>query len=95
MKKLYNYRASPDDSIDDIAAALENLKLEIANIKKDHEPSEPLVAITLMCAIGDPAYDRVKFMLEREADLTLELTKESLKAVQRKLRHEKEGGNRE
>lgn len=42
-----------------------------------------------MCAIDDPAYDTVKLLLEMEADLTVELTKESLKAAQQKLRHEK------
>ena len=89
LKKFYNYKAGPGDSIDDVTTDLENLKLEIADIKEGHEPSEAMVAIALMCAIDDPAYDTVKFLLEREADLTVELTKESLKAVQQKLRHEK------
>ncbi|MCJ1268936.1 hypothetical protein MMC22_008824 [Lobaria immixta] len=88
-KKFYNYKAGPRDSIDDVATDLENLKLEIADIKEGHEPSEALVAIALMCAIDDPAYDTAKLLLEREADLMVELSKESLKAVQQKLRHEK------
>lgn len=43
-----------------------------------------------MSAIENPVYDTAKFLLERESDLTLEVAKESLKAVQQKLKDEKE-----
>ena len=90
LKRFHTYKAGPDESIDDIATALENIKLEIADIKETHEPQDSLVAIALMSAIEDPAYDTAKFLLERESDLTLEVAKESLKAVQQKLKDEKE-----
>lgn len=90
LKRFHTYKASPDESVDDVASALENLKIEIGDIEPDHEPPNSLVAIALMSAIEDPAYDTAKFMLERESDLTLEVAKEQLKAVQQKLKDDVE-----
>ncbi|MCJ1268686.1 hypothetical protein MMC22_008574 [Lobaria immixta] len=81
--------SGPNKSINNIVTALENIKLEIADIQKTHKLQDFLVVIALISAIEDPAYNIAKFLLEQESDLTLEVAKESLKVVQQKLKDEK------
>lgn len=57
LKRFHTYKAGPDESIDDIVTALENIKLEIADTKETHEPQDTLVAMAPMSAIEDSAYD--------------------------------------
>ena len=90
MKRFYTYKAGSSDSIDDIAGALETLRVQIADIKSEFEPHDALMAIALMSAVEDPAFDTTKLLLEREPELTLEATKEALKATEQRLKFEKD-----
>ena len=88
LKRFYNYRPGPNDAVDNIAAALESLRLEIADIKAEYAPPGPVMAITLMSAIEDPAYETTKHLLEREPELTLEAAKEALKSMEEHLKQD-------
>ena len=77
---------SVDQPIDEVANELQNLAMEIADIKTSEQPSDLSVAMTLMNAIKDPAYDTAKFILEDLGDPTLEKTLESLKRVEQRLK---------
>lgn len=79
LKRFHTYKTGTEKSVDEIASALENIKLEIADIKESHGPSDSLVAIALMSARDDPAHDTAKFLLERESDLTLEFRKRAVR----------------
>lgn len=79
LKQFLTYKACPDESIDDVASALENIKVKIGDINKDRKPPDSLIAIALMSAIKDPAYNTVNFMLEREPNLTLKSQKNNSK----------------
>ena len=46
------------------------------------------MAVALMSAVEDPAYETTKHLLEREPELTLEATKEALKATEHRLKQD-------
>lgn len=64
LKQFHTYKARPDETTDEIALAIEDIRIEIGDIKQDHEPPDSLDAIALMSEIEDPADDTAKFMLE-------------------------------
>lgn len=88
LKRFHNYRPGSNDTVDDIAAALESLRLGIADIKAEYAPPGPVMAITLMCTIEGPAYETTKHLLEREPELTLEAAKEALKSIKERLKQD-------
>lgn len=57
LKQFNTYRAGFGDSVDNTAAALEILQIQIADIKPEFEPYDTLMAIAVMSAAKDPAFD--------------------------------------
>lgn len=49
-----------------------------------------MMAVALLTAVEDPAYNTTKELLEQDSELTLEVAKEALKATEQKLKIEKE-----
>ena len=89
LKQFFAYKAGSGNSIDKIAAALENLQIQIANIKPKCKPFDTLMAIALMNTTEDPAFNTTKQLLEQEPELTLKATKKALKATEQQLQIEK------
>ncbi|MCJ1469153.1 hypothetical protein MMC07_007786 [Pseudocyphellaria aurata] len=90
LKRFYTYKARPSDTIDDILGALKTLRIQIADIKAEYEPHDGLMAVALLTAVEDSAYDTIKELLERDSELSLEVAKEALKTTEQKLRIKKE-----
>lgn len=90
LKRFYTYKAGPSYSIDDISGALETLRIQSADIKAEYKPHDTLMAVALISAVEDPAFDTAKALLEQNSELTLETTKETLKATEQKLKIEQE-----
>lgn len=90
MRRFYTYKTGPNDSIDNISGALEILQIQIADIKAEYEPHDALMAVALISAVEDLAFDTAKTLLEQNLELTLEAAKETLKATEQKLKIEQE-----
>lgn len=88
LKQFYTYRAGPTNTIDDIAGALETLQIQIADIKPEYKPHDILIAVALISAVEDTAFDTVKALLEQDSELTLETAKKALKRTEQRIKIE-------
>lgn len=85
-RRFFNYKAGPDESIDEIASNLSRLQMTIRDIKRTESPTDLDVALTLINAVERNAYTIAKYHLEKMKNLTLSHTKKRLKLVKQRIK---------
>ena len=64
-RKVFNYKAGPSESIDDVSSNLVRLQMTIRNIKSSEAPTDLDVAFTLINSVDDEAYTLARYPLRR------------------------------
>ena len=85
MRRFWTYKAGASEIIDEVASELTKLRMLIRNIDAGDAPSDRGIALTLINAIDNEAYNIVKYHLEAQPKFSLEDAKEQLKSVEQKL----------
>ena len=87
-QRFHNYKAGPNETVDEVVGALTRLQQMMANIKERESPTDMDLALRLIASVDEEAYALTKYNLEEMEDLTSVHAIERLKLVEQKMKDE-------
>lgn len=86
MRRLYGYKATAAQTVDNVATRLRMLTATIAEINLEAAPKDIVLALILMNSIDAEAYTMAKALLEDKENITFIGVIEKLKEVEQRKR---------
>ena len=87
-QRFHNYKAGPNETVDEVVGALTRLQQMMANIKERESSTDMNLALRLIASVDGEAYALTKYNLEEMKDLTSIHAIERLKLVEQKMKDE-------